>query len=161
MNALAATVALRLEIEDFHTDYCAILDEARYEEWPGLFTEDCMYQIIPRENHDLGRPLALMRCESRGMLLDRVASLRETLFYLPRTLRHMVSGVRVRPQEDGSIVGQANYLVLQTDSDQSSTVFNFGRYQDRFVRQQGVLRLRERICIFDSINVPSSLVVPL
>jgi len=154
-------VALRLEVEDFHTDYCAALDEGRYEAWPGFFTEDCLYLIVPRDNFDRGLPLALMRCESRGMLQDRVASLRETLFYLPRTLRHMVSGIRATVQADGSIAAEANYLILQTGHDRKAELFNYGRYIDRFVREDGALRLKERTCVFDSVTVPSSLVVPL
>lgn len=152
---------LRLEIEDFHTAYCAALDEGRYDAWPDFFITDCLYRIVPRDNHDAGLPLAMIHCEGRGMLIDRVASLRETLFYLPRTLRHMVSGVRVKSSESDEVAAEANYLVLQTDSDKHSEVFNYGRYLDRFTRRDGVLRLRERICVFDSIVVPSSLMVPL
>jgi len=157
---LPTQLLLRLEIDDFHTSYCAALDDARYDAWPGFFTDDCVYRIVPRDNHDAGLPLAIMHCEGRGMLTDRVASLAETLFYLPRTLRHMVSGVQAR-EEDGAIVAAANYLVLQTDSDRQTTVFNYGRYLDRFVRREGTLLLAQRICVFDSVLVPSSLMVPL
>jgi 3-phenylpropionate/cinnamic acid dioxygenase small subunit len=158
---LAQEVMLRLEIEDFHTAYGAALDDGRYDAWPDFFASDCIYRIVPRDNHDANLPLALMHCEGRGMLIDRVASLRETLFYLPRTLRHMVSGIRVKAQAGGEIVAEANYLVLQTDSDKHTEVFNYGRYLDRFTRHQGELRLQERICVFDSLLVPSSLMVPL
>lgn len=155
-------LALRLEIEDFHTAYCAALDDGRYDEWPGFFTEDCLYRIVPRDNYDRGLPLAIMHCESRGMLQDRASSLRETLFFLPRTLRHMVSGVRATAGADGQIVAEANYLVLQTGGPtRTSSVFNYGRYLDRFVREAGELRLKERICVFDSVTVQSSLVVPV
>jgi len=33
---------------------CSITD--RLEEWPSLFTEDCLYEIIPKENEDAGLP---------------------------------------------------------------------------------------------------------
>ncbi|MBV9521472.1 MAG: nuclear transport factor 2 family protein, partial [Alphaproteobacteria bacterium] len=32
--------ALRLALEDLHTEYCAALDDGQYEAWPELFTED-------------------------------------------------------------------------------------------------------------------------
>ena len=122
---------------------------------------DCLYRIVPRDNHERGLPLALMHCESRGMLLDRVVALRETSYYAPRALRHMVTGIRIAAAEGDALGGQANYLVLQTLPEQPTTVFNAGRYLDVIVREAAGLRFRQRLCIFDSILVPSSLIVPL
>jgi len=158
---MAMDVALRLEVEDLHAEYCAALDEGRYEDWAALFTEDCLYRIVPRDNHERGLPLAIMHCESRGMLLDRIVAIRETSYYAPRTLRHMVSGIRVAAEADGAQRGQANYLVLQTLPEQPTTLFNAGRYLDTMVREAGRLRLKERLCIFDSIVVPNSLIIPI
>ena len=158
---MAMDVALRLEVEDLHAEYCAALDEGRYEDWAALFTEDCLYRIMPRDNHDRGLPLAIMRCESRGMLLDRIVAIRETSYYAPRMLRHMMSGIRVAPEADGTLRGQANYLVLQTLPEQPTTLFNSGRYLDAIVREEGRLRFKERLCVFDSIVVPNSLIVPI
>ena len=158
---MAIAVELRLAVEDLYAEYCAALDEGRYEDWAALFTEDCVYRIVPRDNHERGLPLALMHCESRGMLLDRVVALRETSYYAPRALRHMVSGIRVAEAADGTLGGQANYLVLQTLPEEPTTVFNAGRYLDVIVREAAGWRFRERLCVFDSIVVPSSLIVPL
>jgi 3-phenylpropionate/cinnamic acid dioxygenase small subunit len=158
---MAVPVELRLAVEDLHSEYCAALDERRYEDWAALFTEDCLYRIVPRDNHERGLPLALMHCESRGMLLDRIVALRETSYYAPRALRHMVSGIRVAAEADGVLRGQANYLVLQTLPEQPTTLFNAGRYLDVVVREAAGLRFRERLCVFDSILVPNSLIVPL
>jgi salicylate 5-hydroxylase small subunit len=154
-------VELRLAVEDLYTESCAALDEGRYEDWAALFTEDCLYRVVPRDNHERGLPLALMHCESRGMLLDRVVALRETSYYAPRALRHMVTGIRIAAAEGDALGGQANYLVLQTLPEQPTTVFNAGRYLDVIVSEAAGLRFRQRLCIFDSILVPSSLIVPL
>ena len=54
---MAIQVELRLEVEDLYAEYCAALDEGRYEDWAALFTEDCLYRIVPRDNHDRGLPL--------------------------------------------------------------------------------------------------------
>jgi salicylate 5-hydroxylase small subunit len=40
-------------------------------------------------------------------------------------------------------------------------LFNAGRYLDAIVREAGRLRIKERLCIFDSIVVPNSLIVPV
>jgi salicylate 5-hydroxylase small subunit len=65
-------LAVRYEIEELFAEYAAALDAVDLERWPEFFTEPCFYEIIPRENYDRGLPLALMRCESQGMLRDRV-----------------------------------------------------------------------------------------
>jgi len=158
---MAVPVELRLAVEDLHAEYCAALDEGRYEDWAELFTADCLYRIVPRDNHERGLPLAVMHCESRGMLRDRVVAIRETSYYAPRALRHMVSLIRVAAADDGTLRGQANYLVLQTLPEQPTTLFNAGRYIDTIVSEAGRLRFRERLCVFDSIVVPNSLIIPI
>jgi anthranilate 1,2-dioxygenase small subunit len=152
---------LRLEVEDLYHDYVECLDDGDLERWPDFFTEECLYQVIPRENYDRGLPLALMLCESRNMLRDRVEALRRSSVYAPRALRHLLSNVRVKAVEGDEIRVQANYAVLQTLSDEPTTVFNAGRYLDRVVREGSRLLFREKICVFDSVLVPGSLLWPI
>lgn len=153
--------AVRFEIEDLHAEYAAALDDGDLERWPDLFTEECVYKVIPRENFDRGLPLALVLCESRAMLRDRVEAIRRAAVYAPRSLRHLVSGIRIGPEEDGVIASRASYAVLETPLDQPTRVFNTGRYLDRIVRDGGRLRFRERLCVFDSMMVPGSIVHPI
>jgi 3-phenylpropionate/cinnamic acid dioxygenase small subunit len=152
---------LRLELDELYAAYAACLDDGALEDWPGFFTDTCRYEIIPRDNYERGLPLALMRCESRAMLVDRVAALRRSSVYAPRALRHLVSGLRVVTVDGEAIRAQASYAVLQTLSDEETTVFNTGRYLDRLVREHGTLKFQERLCIFDSVLVPGSLVYPI
>ena len=48
----------RFAIADLYADYAAALDEQRYDDWLGLFAEDCRYTVQPRENYEAGLPLA-------------------------------------------------------------------------------------------------------
>ena len=41
-----------------------------------MFVDDCLYEIIPVENKDMGLPAPMIRCDNKRMLRDRVASLR-------------------------------------------------------------------------------------
>ena len=41
---------VRRQVDAVHTRYIRVIDEDRIEEWPGLFTEVCLYRIITREN---------------------------------------------------------------------------------------------------------------
>ena len=152
-------VALRVEVEELYAYYTAALDDGELARWPELFTVECLYEIVPRENFDRGLPLALMRCESRGMLRDRVAALRQASVYAPRALRHLVSGIRI--EGDAILDVRANYAVFETPLDEETRVLNVGRYLDRVVRDDGRLRFAEKRCVFDSVLVPGSLVYPL
>ena len=42
---------------DLYARYVKCLDDATYASWPAFFTEQCLYRIQARENHDRGLPL--------------------------------------------------------------------------------------------------------
>jgi len=152
---------LRLELEDLYADYAACLDEERFEDWPEFFSDPCLYKIVPRENFERGLPLATWLCESKGYLADRVTAIRKTAVYAPRYVRRMVSGMRVLGWSDAVLEVRASYLALETLQDELTRVFNAGQYRDKLVVEDGRLKFREKLCIFDSILVPNSLIYPL
>lgn len=153
--------ALRRRLADLYCAYTDALDEGELERWPDFFTEECRYQVMPRDNFDRGLPIALIFCESRGMLADRVTAIRETALYVPRLMRHFVSNIRLRAIEPDGMRLTANFALCQTMADQPSTLFLCGAYRDRVVEDAGVLRFAERICVYDSTIVPTSLVYPV
>ena len=166
-DAGVLTVATRLDVLALYADYAACLDEARMDEWPGFFTEDAHYRLVPRENHDRGLPLATVDLVGQGMLKDRVYGATSTLFHAPYYQRHIIGPVRILGlgqgdgDGDGEIRAEASYLVIRTKRDLPSEVFNAGRYVDRIVRTAAGLRFREKICVFDSELVSNSLIYPI
>ena len=84
--------------------------------------------MIPRENYDRGLPLAIMRCESKGMLKDGVVAIRDTMMYEPRYMRHIISALRVTGESPDGITVETNYAVFETLVDDLTHVFNVGRY---------------------------------
>jgi len=152
---------LRLELEDLYADYAACLDEERFEDWPEFFTDPCVYKIVPRENFERGLPLATWLCESKGYLVDRVTAIRKTAVYAPRYVRRMVSGIRALGWTGGVLEVRASYLALETLLDELTRVFNTGQYRDKLVVEGGKLKFLEKVCIFDSLLVPNSLIYPL
>jgi salicylate 5-hydroxylase small subunit len=95
------------------------------------------------------------------MLEDRVYAIRETLMYEPRYVRHLISGVRVTGRDHHGIMAEANYAVFETPLNEMTRVFNVGRYLDRIVREDGALKFAEKHCVFDSLLVPNSIVIPI
>ena len=152
---------LRGELDDLYADYIGCLDGRDLDKWPEFFTEKCVYKIIPRENYRRGLPLATWLSESKGMLKDRVVAIRQTSMYAPRYLRHLVSGIRIKGWEADTLSTQANYLVLETLVDDVTRIFNAGTYLDRLVVEGGCLKFKEKLCVFDSIVVPNSLIYPI
>ena len=154
-------VELRFALDDLYARYVACLDEARFDDWPEFFTEDCVYRVTPRENFDRNLPLATIAAESRDMLRDRAYGIQNTLYHQPYYQRHIVSGLFIRDQIDGAIRTQANYAVFRTRQNAISEVYNVGRYIDTVVDEAGTLRFKEKICVFDSELIPNSLIYPI
>ena len=152
---------LRTRLGDLYCAYGDALDDGELERWPDFFTEDCLYQVIPRENFERELPIALIYCESRGMLADRVIAIRETALYVPRLVRHFISNIRLRAIEADGLRLTANFALCQTMADQPSALFLCGRYHDRVVEESRELRFAERICVYNSTIVPTSLVYPV
>lgn len=160
-RGLDVTLELRARLADLYCAYDDALNDGELERWPELFTDACVYKVIPRENHEQGFPIALIYCESRDMLVDRVVALRETALYAPRIVRRITSAACLRAIEDDGLRVTANFALFQTMPDRPSELFLCGRYQDRVVDRGGTLRFAERLCIYNSTIVPTSLVYPV
>ena len=152
---------MRLEIEEFHFDYCNTLDRGALEDWPAYFTEDALYRITARENADAGLPVGLVYADSRAMIRDRAFAIKHTQMFAPRYMQHFVSNVRVISASATSIRAQSNYLLLQTLVDGPTTVHQAGRYYDSFVRDGARLLLKERQCVYDTLLIANDLVYPV
>jgi 3-phenylpropionate/cinnamic acid dioxygenase small subunit len=157
----AAVRELRAEIEEFHAEYCAVLDAAEVERWPEFFTEDAVYRVTSRENADAGLPVGLVYAEGRAMLRDRAFAIARTQMFAPRYMLHLVSNVRVLAATGEDLRAVSNYLLLQTLVDGPTTVHQAGRYYDRFRRADGRLLLAERQCVYDTVLIANDLVYPV
>ncbi|MCW5665889.1 MAG: aromatic-ring-hydroxylating dioxygenase subunit beta [Piscinibacter sp.] len=150
-----------LALTRLYADYASALDNAEWDRWPEFFTEDGVYRLQPRENHERGFPLATLAFTGRGMLKDRVYGIKETLFHDPYYQRHVVGAPRLRRVGEGRFEGEANYAVFRTKLSEPSTVFNVGRYLDLIVRTPEGLRFARRECIYDSELIPNSIIYPI
>ena len=149
------------ELLALYADYAAVLDQAEWDKWPEFFTENCMYKLQPRENHDRGLPLATLAFESKGMLKDRVYGATETIFHDPYYQRHVVGIPRILKVEGDRIEAEANYAVFRTKPDSMTTPFNVGRYIDVIRKTQDGLKFESRLCVFDSEMIANSIIYPI
>ena len=148
-------------INDLLHDYTHCIDEDRLEEWPDFFTDPCIYKVMPRENADLGLPIALMYCDSRGMLRDRVVSLRNANVYNLHYDRHMVSNIRITGSSKGVYSVRSNYTLFQTTLEGITTLFSTGVYNDKVRIANGDAKFSEKTVIVDTFNIDNLIATPI
>lgn len=142
-------------------DVAAALDQRELERWPAFFTEDAVYRLQSRENHERGLPLATMAFESRGMLKDRVYGAKETIYHDPYHQRHLLGAPRILADDGKTIRCESSYLVVRTKRDAMPEILSVGRYLDVLVRTPDGLRIAERLAIFDNDLIPNSIIDPV
>lgn len=152
---------LRHELRDFYEEIADLLDDDRIEDFPGHFTDDCLYKVTSRENFSEGLAAGMMFCDGIGMLRDRVLALRETQVYEPRMWRHFISGVKVLAVNGDTVRTRTNFLVTESMSDANPAVFLVGQYLDVVVRRGDRWLFRERVAVCDNHHVRRSLIVPV
>ncbi|MES3001373.1 MAG: aromatic-ring-hydroxylating dioxygenase subunit beta [Pseudomonadota bacterium] len=152
--------ALRSEVRDLNDDYACALDDVDLDRWAGFFTEDCHYRVVSQENFKQDLPLSTLECSGIGMVRDRIAAIRQTAVFEPRTVRHIVSSVRVA-EEGGEISAQSSFVLFESLSDREPHLLMVGRYADKLVRREGRLLFRERLCVYDNYRVRTSLIYPV
>ncbi len=151
----------RRRIEDLIHDYAHCIDDDRLEEWPDFFTDDCLYQVISRDNHATGMAAGVMTCTSRGMLTDRIMGLRNANIYEPHCYRHLISAIRVTGEDNGVWSAETGYAVIRTMQEGDISVFSSGKYLDRIVFENDAPKFAERIVVFDSRRIDTLIVIPI
>jgi len=144
-----------------NADYARAIDDDRLEDWPGFFSESCLYTITSADNHREGLPAGLMYADSNGMLRDRVSALREANIYERQTYRHLIGLPAILGGKDGGTLTETPFLIVRIMRDGRMDLFATGRYLDALVEKAGVLKFRERIVVCDSSRIDTLLAIPL
>ena len=153
--------AARDAIARLMMEYVHAIDGNELERWPRFFTEKCLYQIISRPDHEQGRLIGVWFCDSRGMLEDRVSSIREVNVYEPHVYRHVIGPTEVLDYRDGAYSAQTSYIVVRTMHDGEMQLFSAGRYVDEIVIEGGAARFRKRVVVPDSWRYDTLVAIPI
>jgi anthranilate 1,2-dioxygenase small subunit len=152
----------RFAIVDLLAEYGALLDAGKHDEWLGLFAAECRYEVVPRENWQQGLPAALILCDSRAMLEDRIMALREANKYNIHSDRHLIGLPRILAADVDALRVEAPFAVYQTDQEGETRLFAAGLYRDAIeAAHHGGLKIRNKFILLDSFAVPSLLATPL
>jgi 3-phenylpropionate/cinnamic acid dioxygenase small subunit len=148
-------------VAKLNADYARAIDDDRLEDWPGFFSESCLYTITSADNHRQGLPAGLMYADSNGMLRDRVSALREANIYERQAYRHLIGLPAILGEKDSGTLAETPFLVVRIMRDGRMDLFATGRYLDTLVEEAGALKFRERIVVCDSSRIDTLLAIPL
>lgn len=151
-----------LAIAAFNAAYAHAIDSDALEGWPAYFTADCHYRITHVENERENLAAGIVYADSRAMLEDRIAALREANIYERQRYRHLL-GLPLIEQTDGDDAAEARtpFMVARIMASGETALFATGEYRDRFVRQDGRLLLARRVAVCDSTVTDTLLALPL
>jgi anthranilate 1,2-dioxygenase small subunit len=141
--------------------YGFLADTEQYDEWLNLFSPNCSYYVKPVENEELGLPVALIYCDSRIMLEDRVMALRTACKYNIHRDRHIIGLPRIVSKGPDGISIEAPFAVYQSEQEGDTRLFATGLYRDQLERSDNGFKIREKIVLLDTFAIPSLLASPL
>lgn len=154
---------LTFGVQMLQAAYARSIDNDLLEEWPAFFTEACLYKVSSEENMARRLPLGMIYADTRGMLRDRVLSLREANIYEPQRYRHALgTPVLLGRRADGAIEADTGFLVVRTMRDGATMLFASGRYLDRVeATADGSMLFRQKLVVCDSSSVNTLLALPI
>ncbi|HEY4174519.1 MAG TPA: aromatic-ring-hydroxylating dioxygenase subunit beta [Rhodopila sp.] len=154
-------LAIRFGVQELIGAYAETIDEDRLEEWPDLFTDPCRYLVISRSNHEAGMRQGVMYAASRGMMLDRVFSIRRANLFEPHRYRHVIGPIRLKGMDGAVARVHSHFIVARIMGDGATSVFATGRYLDRIDTSGSAYRFQERLVVLDSDKIDTLLAIPL
>ena len=152
---------LQAGIHELIAEYAECIDEDRLEAWPELFADPCRYLVIGRASHEAGMRQGVMYAASRGMLMDRMFSIRRANIFEPHRYRHVVGPIRLKSVQDNEAVVHAHFLCARIMHDGATMLFASGRYLDRIDITATPFRFKERLVVLDSDKIDTLLAIPL
>ncbi|NWK42798.1 aromatic-ring-hydroxylating dioxygenase subunit beta [Ralstonia pickettii] len=142
-------------------EYVRCIDDGDLARWPDFFTETCTYRITTADNYRRGLAGSMVYAASRGMLVDRIASLRDANVYERHAYRHLLGQPFVIAESDGEARSETAFMVARIMRDGSTSLFATGRYCDVYAFNGERAMLRERVVVCDSSRIDTLLALPL
>ena len=152
--------ALWLELMQFYIREAWLLDERKFQEWLGLFTEDVLYfmprrkNVPRRESHRevtaLG-DLALIEDDKRYLEM-RVARLETGMAWAedpPSRTRHLVGNLVAEPLDGGDVHAKTAFLVYRSHLETDQQLLA-GSREDVLRRVDGAWKVAKRTIVLDA-----------
>ena len=137
-----------------------LLDERKFQEWLGLFTEDVLYfmprrkNVPRRESHREVTPLgdlALIEDDKRYLEM-RVARLETGMAWAedpPSRTRHLVGNLVAEPLDSGDVQAKTAFLVYRSHLETDQQLLA-GSREDVLRRVDGAWKVAKRTIVLDA-----------
>ena len=148
-------------IVELNAAYARVIDTEQFEEWPKLFHDPCLYKLTTAENVAKGFEGGLIYADTRGMLEDRISSLRKVNIYERQRYRHIV-GLPVVVAEAGSTADvETPFLIMRIMRDGTTDILATGCYRDKVKPDgSGALKFQERVVVCDGRRFDTLVAIP-
>ena len=149
------------QLVELNATYARVIDNEQFEEWPKLFHDPCLYKLTTAENVARGLEGGLIYADTRGMLEDRVSSLRKVNIYERQRYRHIV-GLPVVVAEAGSTADvETPFLIMRIMRDGTTDILATGCYRDKVKPDaSGALKFQERVVVCDGRRFDTLVAIP-
>ena len=141
--------------------YVRCIDNNELESWPDFFTDDCLYKVTTAENHKLGYEAGIIYADNKGMLVDRILSLRQANIYEKQSYRHIVGLPTIVSNGGGRAECETPFIVARIMHDGETRIFATGRYLDTCLLAGNDLKFASKIVVCDSSAIDTLLAIPL
>ena len=146
---------------ELNATYARVIDTDQLEEWPRLFLDPCLYKLTTAENVAKGHEAGLIYADTRGMLEDRVSSLRKVNIYEGQRYRHVVGLPVVLGEAGGTADVETPFLIVRVMRDGTTDLFATGVYRDKVKPDtSGTLRFAERVVVCDGRRFDTLVAIP-
>jgi 3-phenylpropionate/cinnamic acid dioxygenase small subunit len=148
-------------IVELNAAYARVIDTEQFEEWPKLFHDPCLYKVTTADNVAKGLEGGLIYADTRGMLEDRISSLRKVNIYEGQRYRHIVGLPTVLDKSGDAAEVETPFLIVRIMREGQMDIFATGCYRDKVKPDpSGALRFSERIVICDSRRFDTLVAIP-
>lgn len=141
--------------------YIRCIDGNALEAWPDFFLDDCLYKVTTAENLRNGFEAGIIYADTKGMLIDRIAALREANVYEKQSYRHILGLPYLISNGGGEARTETPFMVARIMHDGQTDLFATGVYLDTYRAAGNDLKLAERVVVCDSSRVDTLMALPL
>ena len=166
MSSELGTLLLYHEIKQFLYAEARLLDEGLFDEWLGLFTDDCHYWMPVREttmaveDSVRGKDEIPIFDDDKSFLTARVSRLTKTPLAhaeQPRSrTRHFLTNVTITAQQEAEVEVASNIIVYQSRLERTESYF-VGKRDDRLRRAGATWQIARRKIVLDQTLIPRTL----
>ena len=136
--------ALLKELEEFVVNEARLLDERRFEEWEGLFTEDGIYWVPAKPDQESPRNHVSLYYDNRLSMRERIIRLRHPEIHAqtpPSRTCHFVTNVRLESVKANEYVVYSSLMMLEYRPGWEQQTYG-GHNLHTLCREKGKLKIK-------------------